>query len=88
MRFLTFIMNTTMKLLASACLLIIIAVTLGLSFPMPAHAYIDAGTGSYIIQVIIATVLGGLFAIKIFWKKIILFAKKLFSKGDKNNAIK
>jgi hypothetical protein len=33
-------------------------------------AYIDAGTGSIIIQVVIASLAGGAFAVKIFWKKI------------------
>ncbi len=32
--------------------------------------YVDPGSGSYLIQVIIATVLGALFYIKIFWYKI------------------
>jgi hypothetical protein len=33
----------------------------------PAHAYVDMGTGSYIIQVGIAAVAGALFSAKIFW---------------------
>ncbi len=41
-------------------------------------AYIDPGGGSMIIQVIVATVLGGLVAIKTFWRNIINFFKKLF----------
>jgi hypothetical protein len=43
-------------------------------------AYIDPGSGSMIIQVIIATILGGLMAIKIFWQRISCFFKNLFSK--------
>ncbi len=35
--------------------------------------YIDAGTGSYIIQLAIAGAMGGLFALKIYWSKVRAF---------------
>jgi nitrogen fixation protein len=38
------------------------------------HAYLDPGTGSIIIQVAIAAVVGGAILLKTFWKKI--FHKK------------
>ena len=37
------------------------------------HDYIDAGTGSIIIQFIIAGLVGGLFLLKVFWIKIKTF---------------
>jgi len=46
-----------------------------------AYAYLDPGTGSYIFQIIIAVALGGLFAIKLLWNKIITFLKKIFGKN-------
>lgn len=49
-------------------LLILSVLLLGL--PVSAYAYLDPGTGSYIIQVAIALIASGLFAIKIFWKNI------------------
>ena len=33
-------------------------------------SYIDPGTGSFLLQVLFAGVLGGLAAIKIFWARI------------------
>lgn len=45
-----------------------------------AHAYIDPGSGSFIFQLIIAFLVGGLFAVKAFWGKIKEGAKKLFKK--------
>ena len=36
-----------------------------------AHAYIDPGTGSYIFQIIIATLLGAGFMIKVYWRKLV-----------------
>ena len=41
-----------------------------------ALAYIDPSTGSYIIQIILAGVLGALFAIKTYWGRIKLFFTK------------
>ena len=42
------------------------------------YAYLDPGTGSYFFQMIIASVIGGLFALKMFWIKIKEFIKNLF----------
>jgi hypothetical protein len=42
------------------------------------YAYLDAGTGSYIIQMIIAASVTGLYIVKLFWKKIINFFKSIF----------
>jgi hypothetical protein len=49
-------------------------------FAQKAYAYLDPGTGSYIFQLTIAAVIGGLFAIKQFWTKIVLFFKNLRSR--------
>ena len=34
------------------------------------HAYIDPGTGSYLLQIILAALFGLMFALKVFWTKI------------------
>ena len=36
----------------------------------PAHAYLDPGTGSMILQIVIGAVAGALLAIKAYWYKI------------------
>lgn len=43
-----------------------------------AHAYVDPGTGSYVIQLLIAALAGIAFAVKIYWGRI----KGLFSKSS------
>jgi len=48
--------------------------------PHIAFAYIDPGTGSYIIQIAIAALVGGLFAVKMFWIRIKTFITSLFKK--------
>lgn len=39
-------------------------------------AYLDPGSGSFILQILIATLVGGLFVIKSYWKKIISFFRR------------
>ena len=34
-----------------------------------AHAYLDPGTGSILIQGIIAVIAGGLFTLRLYWQK-------------------
>jgi hypothetical protein len=50
-----------------------------LAFSMrPAQAYIDAGTGSYLLQLAIGSILAALFMIKAFWNKIKTALQRLF----------
>jgi len=44
------------------------------------YAYLDAGTGSMVIQAIIAGTVGLLFVIKIFWQKIKSFFHRILKK--------
>jgi hypothetical protein len=46
-------------------------------------AYLDPGTGSIIIQVVIAGLFGVIFVIKLFWGKIKNLFKKLFANDNK-----
>jgi len=51
-------------------------------FIAPAFAYLDPGTGSLVIQVVIAAVASIAFAMKIFWKKIKLYLDGFFGKSS------
>lgn len=44
------------------------------------HAYLDPGSGSFIIQLVLAALLGGGFALKVYWKKVVALFKK--DKGE------
>jgi hypothetical protein len=35
-----------------------------------AHAYVDPGSGSYILQLLVAAFFGALFAVRVFWVRI------------------
>jgi hypothetical protein len=37
----------------------------------PAHAYIDPGTGSYMLQLLLAGIFASVFVIKVLWKRIV-----------------
>jgi hypothetical protein len=43
-----------------------------------ASAYIDPGTGSYVLQIAVAFALGLAFSVKVFWMKIAAFLRKTF----------
>ena len=53
--------------------------------PGPAHAYIDPGTGSYIFQLIAASLLGAIYAIKLYWQRLKMFFISRFSKNSDNS---
>jgi len=56
-----------------------------LALPSIAHAYLDPGTGSYVVQLLIGTLLGGLFALGVFWRRVVASFKRLFKRGSKND---
>ncbi len=49
--------------------------------------YLDPSSGSFILQVVLAAILGGGFAIKMYWKKIKAFITKtpLEESGDEDS---
>lgn len=54
-------------------------------FPKNLYAYIDPGAGSIILQLIIAGILGGIYMIKIYLKKIRILSKSLFFRKKDND---
>jgi hypothetical protein len=41
-----------------------------LSIPSTAYAYVDPGTGSYFLQILLAGLLGAAFAVRFYWRRI------------------
>jgi len=54
-------------------------------FPPRTYAYLDPGTGSYVLQVLLAAFLAGALTLKMYWKRIRVFVKGLFSKEKKHH---
>ena len=63
----------------------ILVIVLTVCVYTPAYAYLDPGTGSYILQVIIAALLGMAYLVKVYWKKILGFWGRLFPKMSKTS---
>ena len=57
----------------------LLAVVLLIGVTAPAHAYVDAGSGSYMLQMSLASVLAIIFSIKMGWQRVKAFAASLFS---------
>lgn len=47
-----------------------------------AYGYLDPGSGSFILQALVAALLGSALALKIFWGKCRAFFVRRFSKSD------
>lgn len=41
-----------------------------LAFPLDAWAYLDPGTGSYILQLALAGILASMFTLKMYWQRL------------------
>lgn len=53
-----------------------------LAMPESCYAYLDPSSGSIVVQMFIALVVGFLFTLKLFWKKIVgLIQKGLLGKN-------
>lgn len=38
--------------------------------PHEAHAYVDPGTGSYVLQLALAMVFGAIYSVKVYWRDL------------------
>ena len=52
-------------------------------FTSAAHAYLDPGTGSIILQAIVGAFAAFFSTIYIFWEKVKIFFRKVFKKDNK-----
>ena len=60
--------------------ILFLILTLQFTLSRNAFAYLDPGTGSYIFQGLVATFIGAIFTIKMYWQKIKTFFSNHFSK--------
>lgn len=68
-----------MSFMTSRALVLLIAALL---FPATAHAYVDPGTGSMVLQGVIAAVLGVGLTLKLTWRRI---RRRLTGKSSRDN---
>ncbi len=60
----------------AAAMPLVLAVSALFALPAKAPAYLDPGTGSFVLQLLIAGFLGLVLAIKIFWNRIVTFFRR------------
>lgn len=63
----------------------------GALWTAPAQAYIDPGSGSMFLQLLVAAVAGGLWTLKVYWRRLKSFftsAKPSDGQGDETPAKK
>jgi hypothetical protein len=44
------------------------------------YAYLDPGSGSYLLQLLIASALGGLVVLRMYWSRVTAFFRRIFGK--------
>jgi len=66
--------------------MLLVSVFLCLLFPRESYAYLDPGSGSFFIQMLLAGLFAASIALKSFWRRIASFFTGLFKKKhDKNS---
>ncbi len=45
-------------------------------------SYLDPGSGSYLLQLLIAGALGALFALRLYWDRVRKFISKVFNRSE------
>ncbi len=68
-----------MKIRSTRVPQLLLAVWLVSAIPGTAYAYLDPGTGSFVLQMLVAGFLGAVLYVKIAWQSIKYFFKNLFS---------
>lgn len=70
------------RIVSVTCSCALFAVLASLLLVQEAHAYLDPGAGSYIFQILIASLVGALFMLKVFWGRIVGFFSKSSSRSE------
>jgi len=67
---------------------LVVGLVLYVVFPSKVRAYLDPGTGSYVWQMLLAALVGGLFALKMYWQRIKAALANLFSKDEEDEQVR
>ena len=69
----------------NALFIVTLTIAVGALSPEKAHAYLDAGTGSYVIQIVIASLAAALFSIKLWWRRIVATVSQMWQVISKHD---
>ena len=59
-----------------------VTLVFAISIAQDAQAYLDPGSGSYMLQILLGTLVAGFFAIKQYWHRLKYFFKERFGKKE------
>jgi len=65
--------------------IILVGTLLALILAVPSYGYIDAGTGSYIAQIVVAFITGTIFTFKGYMGKVIASVRSFLKKQHNNS---
>ena len=72
-----------MKIFLQTIAIIFTAIFLvNLTFPKQTYAYLDPGANSYLFQIAIASLLGAILTVKLFFRKIVNFLRNLLTRRE------
>ena len=61
----------------------LLLIAAGLIIPGNAYCYIDPGTGSFMLQILVGIIIGAIVTLKVYWAKTKIFLSGLFSSKKK-----
>ncbi len=63
-------------------MLFLLILVMALIWAPNTYGYLDPGTGSYLIQILLAGILSIAFTLKVFWKQIKIYFTKIIRRKD------
>ena len=65
---------------------ILVAALIGIAYVSPAYAYLDPGTGSILLQGLLAAIAGATAAVGVYWQRIKCMLSSMFSAKKSTDA--
>jgi hypothetical protein len=61
--------------------LVVLVPLLAILAERPAEAYVDPGSASYVFQLVLGALLGGIFLLRTYWARLVVAIRSVVSRG-------
>ena len=61
--------------------LVVLVPLLAIVAERPAEAYVDPGSASYVFQLVMGALLGGIFLLRMYWARLVMAIRSVVSRG-------
>ena len=61
--------------------LVLLVPLLAIVAERPAEAYVDPGSASYVFQLVMGALLGGIFLLRTYWARLVMAIRSVVSRG-------